>query len=166
MISGSYYPEGELLNQEKLTVLSSGIALNQEGRNRESGPCSAIINSVTLSNPCGLSGLCVKNERVTLNDLQSLSSFLSLSLSDGTTPNYSSNWLTDLCGQCQVSNTWLTSVKGLSRSLVFCFVGEWVLVVYPVEFTEELGKFTTAKGRLGSWEPGRQQELTITKDPL
>lgn len=40
------------------------------------------------------------------------------------------------------------------------------MAVYPVELTEELGKFTTTKGRLGSWEPGGQLKLTFTKYPL
>ena len=65
-------------------MLCSGIALHQEGRNLESSPSSAIINSVTLGHPYGLSGPRVKNERVTLYDLQGLSSSLLLSLSDGT----------------------------------------------------------------------------------
>lgn len=67
--------------RSKTTAVCGGIALHREGRNLQSSPCSAIINSVTLGNARGLSGLRVKNERVAFADLQGLPSSRSLGLS-------------------------------------------------------------------------------------
>lgn len=108
------------------SVLCSGTALPQDGRSLESSPCSAVINSTTLGNPCGCSGPPVTNARVIVDDLQGLSSPRLLSLSDGTASNYCSKWFLGPRERCQVSSTWLTSVQAIERcSFVCLFDGSW-----------------------------------------
>lgn len=91
--------------RSETTAVSGGIALHREGRNLQSSPCSAIIISVTLGNARGLSGLRVKNERVTFADLQGLPSSRSRGLSEGPAATESSKWFIDARERRQVSGT-------------------------------------------------------------